>query len=57
MNFSVKGFKSILICRFGNGNLIFGMYIEFLISLLLAAVSVWMIYKNLSSSGWGTIIE
>lgn len=42
---------------FGIGNLIFGMYIEFLISLLLAAVSVWMIYKNLSSSGWGTIIE
>jgi len=42
---------------FGIGNLIFGMYIEFLISLLLAAVSVWMIYKNLSSIGWGTIIE
>ena len=42
---------------FGIGNLIFGMYVEFLISLLLAAVSVWVIYKNLSSIGWGTIIE
>ncbi|UCH66167.1 MAG: Na+:solute symporter [Ignavibacterium sp.] len=42
---------------FGIGNLIFGRHIEFLISLLLAAVSVWMIYKNLSSIGWGTIIE
>jgi Na+/proline symporter len=42
---------------FGIGNLLFGRHIEFLISLLLAAVSVWMIHRNLSSIGWGTIIE
>ena len=42
---------------FGIGNLIFGRQIDFLISLLVAAVSFWVIHKNLSSIGWGTIIE
>jgi Na+/proline symporter len=42
---------------FGIGNLLFGRNIEFLISLILAAVAVWVIYKNLSSIGWGSIIE
>ena len=42
---------------FGIGNLLFGKHIEFLISLLLAVVSIWMIHKNLSSIGWGKIIE
>ncbi len=42
---------------FGIGNLLFGKHIEFLISLLLALVSIWMIHKNLSSIGWEKIIE
>lgn len=53
----VFGVALVYSLLFGIGNLIFGMYTEFLISLLIAAVSVWMIYKNLSAIGWGTIIE
>jgi hypothetical protein len=52
-----KALATILVGLFGIGNLIFGNHIEFLISLFLAAVSVWIIYKNLSSIGWGEIIE
>jgi Na+/proline symporter len=52
-----KSLATILVGLFGIGNLIFGNHIEFLISLFLAAVSVWIIYKNLSSVGWGTIVE
>ena len=42
---------------FGIGNLIFGSYDEFFVSLLLSAVSILIIYKNLSSTGWGTLID
>ena len=52
-----KALATILVGLFGIGILLFGRPIEFLISLLLAVVSVWMIHKNLSSIGWGTIIE
>jgi len=42
---------------FGIGSLIFGMYTEVTIAFVLAAISILIIYKNLSSLGWGTTIK
>jgi hypothetical protein len=42
---------------FGTGKLIFGYYIEFVIYLLAAIVSIYIIYKNLSSIGWKSVVE
>ena len=42
---------------FGIGNLIFGLYMEFFISLVLAAVSIVIVYINISKQGWGTVVK
>lgn len=42
---------------FGTGKLIFGEYKSFLIYLIVAAVSVFIIYKNLSKIGWKTVVK
>jgi len=42
---------------FGIGSLIFGMYTEVTIAFVLAAISILIIYKNLSSLGWGITIK
>ena len=42
---------------FGIGSLIFGMYTEVTIAFVLAAISIVIIYKNLSSLGWGITIK
>ncbi|RLC51233.1 MAG: sodium:proline symporter [Candidatus Cloacimonadota bacterium] len=42
---------------FGTGKLLFGYYIEFFIYLLAAIVSIYIIYKNLSSIGWKSVVE
>ncbi len=42
---------------FGTGKLIFGYYMEFFIYLLVAIVSVYIIYRNLSSIGWKSVVE
>lgn len=42
---------------FGTGKLIFGEYESFFIYLIISAVSVFIIYKNLSQIGWKTIVK
>jgi len=42
---------------FGIGNLIFGYITEFIISLLLSVPAVFVIYRNLSKQGWGSIVK
>ncbi|GBD87022.1 sodium/glucose cotransporter [bacterium BMS3Abin03] len=42
---------------FGIGNLIFGYFTEFIISLLLSILSVFVIYRNLSKQGWESIVK
>jgi SSS family solute:Na+ symporter len=42
---------------FGTGKLIFGDYTAFLIYLIIAAVSVLIIYRNLSKTGWETVLK
>lgn len=42
---------------FGTGKLIFGEYESFFIYLIISAVSVYIIYKNLSHIGWKTVIK
>jgi len=42
---------------FGIGNLIFGYITEFIISLLLLVPAVFVIYRNLSKQGWGSIVK
>lgn len=42
---------------FGTGKLIFGEYESFFFYLAISAVSVIIIYKNLSKIGWKTIIK
>ncbi|MEE9450988.1 MAG: sodium:solute symporter family protein [Ignavibacteriaceae bacterium] len=42
---------------FGTGKLIFGYYIEFIVYLLAAIVSIYIIYKNLNSIGWKSLVE
>jgi len=42
---------------FGTGKLLFGEYKSFFIYLIVAAVSVFIIYKNLSQIGWKTVVK
>ena len=42
---------------FGTGKLIFGDIMEFLIYLIIAIISIIIIYLNLSKIGWKTIIK
>ena len=42
---------------FGTGKLLFGEYTAFFIYLIIAIVSVFVIYKNLSKIGWKTVIK
>ena len=42
---------------FGTGKLILGEYIELIIYLVVALISVSIIYINLSQIGWKTIIK
>jgi len=42
---------------FGTGKLIFGEFKSFLIYLVLAIISIFIIYKNLSKIGWKTIVK
>ncbi len=42
---------------FGTGKLIFGFYTEFLFYLIAAIVSIIVIYKNLNSIGWKTVVD
>ncbi len=42
---------------FGTGKLIFGEYESFIFYLAISAVSVIIIYKNLSKIGWKTVIK
>ncbi len=42
---------------FGIGNLIFGYYAEFLVSVALSFISIIVIYRNLSRKGWGSVIQ
>ena len=41
---------------FGTGKLIFGYYVEFFVYLLAAIISTYIIYKNLSSIGWKSVV-
>jgi SSS family solute:Na+ symporter len=42
---------------FGIGKLIFGEYESFFIYLIVASISVFIIYKNLSQIGWKTVVN
>ena len=42
---------------FGTGKLLFGDYTAFIIYLIVAIISILVIYKNLSKIGWKTIIK
>jgi SSS family solute:Na+ symporter len=41
---------------FGTGKLILGDYTWFVIYLIVASISVSIIYKNLSKIGWKTLV-
>ncbi len=42
---------------FGTGKLIIGEFNSFLIYLVVAIISIFIIYKNLSKIGWKTIVK
>lgn len=53
----IAGCFLVLFSLFGIGRIIFGMYLEAMLFLAIAAIAGFIIYRNLSRTGWEKVIK
>ncbi len=53
----IAGCFLVLFSLFGIGRIIFGMYLDAILFLVIAGIAGFIIYRNLSRTGWEKVIE